>query len=164
MENQESQTDGCLHPLGLEVVPLGREGRGLRARQGRPRVSVFLPPVPDIIFESVSITVPSKRHSVPCSTFWRQHRPSYEREAPQRMQVARHRRTDQSVQRYEKSARLAADYLALPRRTRELIETFAPHAEGAIFGTSFGSACTFCSQRCRGQPQSSLWCFLLFNV
>ena len=45
------------------------------------------------------------------------------------------RRTDQSVQRYEKSIRLAADYLALHRPTRELI---APLAEGP----SEGSACT----------------------
>ena len=51
-------------------------------------------------------------------------------------------RTDKSVQRYEKSARLAADYVALSRRTRELLETFAPLAVGAIFGTSQGSACT----------------------
>ena len=36
----------------------------------------------------------------------------------------------------EKSARLATDYLALLRRTRELIETFPPLAEGAIIGTS----------------------------
>ena len=51
-------------------------------------------------------------------------------------------RTDQSVQRYEKSARLAADYLALLRRTRDLIETFEPLAEGAILGTIQGSAST----------------------
>ena len=31
-------------------------------------------------------------------------------------------RTEQSVERYEKSDCLAADYLALPRRTRELLE------------------------------------------
>ena len=51
-------------------------------------------------------------------------------------------RTDQSVQRDEKSARPEADQLALPRQTRELIQTFAPFAEGAILGTSQGSACT----------------------
>ena len=51
-------------------------------------------------------------------------------------------RTDQTVQRYEKSARLEADYVALPRGTRELIETFAPLAEGAILGTSQGFVCT----------------------
>ena len=47
-------------------------------------------------------------------------------------------RTDQSAQR----ARLAAEYLALPRRTRVPIETFASLAERAILGTSQGSACT----------------------
>ena len=51
-------------------------------------------------------------------------------------------RTDKSVKRYQQSARLAADYLALRRRTRKLIETFAPHAEGAILGTSQSFACT----------------------
>ena len=33
------------------------------------------------------IPQPSKRHSVPSSTFWPQHRSSYERKAPQRMQT-----------------------------------------------------------------------------
>ena len=51
-------------------------------------------------------------------------------------------RADQIVQSYKKSARLTADYLAMPRRTREFIETFAPLAEGAILGTSRESACT----------------------
>ena len=44
--------------------------------------------------------------------------------------------------RHEKSARLAADDFALSRRTRELIETFAPLAERAILGISQGFACT----------------------
>ena len=58
------------------------------------------------------------------------------------MQIARQRRTDQHVQRCVKCARLADDHLALPGRTRELIETFAPLAEVAIFGTSQSFACT----------------------
>ena len=37
---------------------------------------------------------------------------------------------------------MTADYLALPRRTRELFDTYASLAEGAIPGTSHGSACT----------------------
>ena len=42
------------------------------------------------------------------------------------------RHTDQHVQRCVKSARRADDHLALPRRTRDVIETFVPLAEGAI--------------------------------
>ena len=49
-------------------------------------------------------------------------------------------RTDQSVQRFGQSTRLAADYFALRSQTRVVIETFAPLAEGAILGTSEGSA------------------------
>ena len=78
-------------PDGLEVVPVGGEGRGLLAngREGDPCVSVFLPPAPD-----------QKLYALSSSRFWPQQRPS------------RQWRTDQSVQRYEKSAHLAADYVA----------------------------------------------------
>ena len=136
-------------------------------------LSFFLPPVWDTFFESMSIPQPSNRHhSEPSSTFWLQHRSSYERKAPQRMQILAGSGA-QSVKRYEKSARLAAKYLALPRRTR-LIETFAPLAEGAILGTSQGSAsptseapvhfASLCSLRCCGQSHSSMWSSLLLNL
>ena len=51
-------------------------------------------------------------------------------------------RTDQNVQRCVKSVRWADDHLALLRRTQDVIETFAPLAEGALLGTSAGSACS----------------------
>ena len=50
-------------------------------------------------------------------------------------------RTDQDVQRCVKSDRRAGDHVALLRRTRVVIEIFAPFAEGAILGTSRGTAC-----------------------
>ena len=71
-----------------------------------------------------------------------QHRSSHEHKAPQRMQVARSGARTRASSNKSTSARLAADYLALLRRTRELIDTYASLAEGAIPGISHGSACT----------------------
>ena len=122
----ENQSHGCLHPPGLEMMPLDAKRR-VQERHGSSRFSVLVPQVSDRVLEKLSIPQPSKHHSVPSSTFWIKRRSSYERKSRGQW------RTSQSVQRYEKRAHLAADYLALPRRTRELIETFAPLAEGAIF-------------------------------
>ena len=58
-----------------------------------------------------------KRHSLSISTFWPQHRSSNERKALNECKSRGQWRTNHSVQRYEKSARLAAHYLALPRTT-----------------------------------------------
>ena len=139
----ENEPHGCLHPLGLEVVPLDgkRRFQFAHGRQGNSRFPFSHPPFSDSVFDCVSIPQPSKRHSVPSWTFCPQHRSSSERplsECKSRGQW----RTDQRVQRFEKSSRRAADYLTLPRRTRELTETFAPVAEGAILGTSQSVACT----------------------
>ena len=48
-------------------------------KQRSSSYSVFRPPVRDTILEIVSVPQPSKRHSVPSSTFGHQHRPSCER-------------------------------------------------------------------------------------
>ena len=49
----------------------------------------FVLPVRDVILRSVSVPQSPKRHYLSSSTFWPQHRSSYERKVCQRMRVAR---------------------------------------------------------------------------
>ena len=103
----------------------------------------------------------SKRYSLSSSRLWPRHRPSNEREEPQRMQVARAVAHGPQRPALRKKRSLAADRVALPRRTQDVIETFAALAEGAILGTSIDkthcylvlhpvewTACTFASVAC----------------
>ena len=70
-------------------------------------------------------------------------------------------RTDQSVQRYERSACPAANHLALRRRTRDLIETLAhlprelslepAKALPALVSETPVNPALLCTQRCRGR-------------
>ena len=43
-------------------------------------------------------------------------------------------KAESSLQRYEKSSRLAADFLVLPATVRKKIEQLAPSAEGLVLG------------------------------
>ena len=143
--------------------------------QGSSRCSVFLPAVPDRILESVSVPRSSKCHSLSGSTFC----PSIERAMNVRpLSECKSRgqwRTDQSVQRCEKSARLAADCLALPRRTREIKSKLSHHlprepslepAKVLLAPASEAPVhpAPLCSQRCRGQSHSGTRSSVLFNV
>ena len=106
----KNQPYGCLHDLGLEVLPPDGQGR-VRLAHGKRRSS-----------------------RLPLS--------GSEGKDSQRVQVARAVASGTERPAVRERARLAADFLALPRRTLMLIETFAPLAEGAILGISQGSVCT----------------------
>ena len=105
---QENQSYGCLHPLGLEVVPQDGKGRVHFAdgRQGSSRFSVFLPSVlRQNSWRRVSRSI--SKNVTPCQA--RHSGPSIDRATNVRpLSECKSRgqwRTDQSVQRYEKSAR-----------------------------------------------------------
>ena len=120
----EDNTSKYLHPPGLEMVPLDREDRDLRAcgSQERPRVSSSYQQ-----FLIDNVTVYQARMIM--KTF---------SECKSREQW----RTDQHVHRCVKSDRRAGNRVELPRRSRVKLETFASLAEEAIRGASQKSACT----------------------
>ena len=127
----ENQSSRCLHPLGLghwveKVVAILQAGDK----------EVLVSPSSYHQFWIKNVVLYQARHSG--SNIDRAMKVRTLTECKARGQW----RMDQSFQRCEKSARLAADYLVLPCRTRDVIETFVPLAERAILGTSQGSAFT----------------------
>ena len=166
-----NQSHRCLHPLGLGMVLLDGKRRVHFAHGRQGSYFFLLSPVTDRVFKACqslnlqNITLRQARHSGPSIDRAMNVRPLNECKSHGQS------RTNQSALRYEKSARLAADYLALPRQTRELIKTFVPLAEPSfepaqalLAPASEAPVRISCSLQCCGQSHSSMSVSLLLNL